>query len=116
MLADKLEAFDNFRRSSGPRRHVKASETENDGRQKEKLNLLLKSFQNISEPGGEAATMLEHHINTGNSPPITVPIIPLCKRGRPAKVPQTPGFSSGRRWNLKIRMLQMVLFFIYLLQ
>ncbi|GFT01063.1 uncharacterized protein TNCV_4054581 [Trichonephila clavipes] len=35
MLADKLEAFDNIRRSlpSGPRRYVKASETVNDGRQ-----------------------------------------------------------------------------------
>ncbi|GFS80535.1 uncharacterized protein TNCV_3179151 [Trichonephila clavipes] len=35
MLADKLEAFDNIRRSlpSGPRRHVKANETVNDGRQ-----------------------------------------------------------------------------------
>ncbi|GFX82277.1 uncharacterized protein TNCV_972891 [Trichonephila clavipes] len=35
MLADKLEAFDNIRRSlpSGPKRHVKASETVNDGRQ-----------------------------------------------------------------------------------
>ncbi|GFV88063.1 uncharacterized protein TNCV_3242131 [Trichonephila clavipes] len=35
MLADKLEAFDSIRRSlpSGPRRHVKASETVNDGRQ-----------------------------------------------------------------------------------
>ncbi|GFV71563.1 hypothetical protein TNCV_15201 [Trichonephila clavipes] len=34
MLADKLEAFDNFRRSltSGPRRHMKASETVNDER------------------------------------------------------------------------------------
>ncbi|GFX69671.1 uncharacterized protein TNCV_1770401 [Trichonephila clavipes] len=34
MLADKLEAFDNIRRSlpSGPRRHMKASETVNDGR------------------------------------------------------------------------------------
>ncbi|GFU76708.1 uncharacterized protein TNCV_2849771 [Trichonephila clavipes] len=34
MLADKLEAFDNIRRSlpSGPRRHVKASETVNYGR------------------------------------------------------------------------------------
>ncbi|GFU89284.1 uncharacterized protein TNCV_3415771 [Trichonephila clavipes] len=34
MLADKLEAFDNIRRSlpRGPRRHVKASETVNDGR------------------------------------------------------------------------------------
>ncbi|GFU93982.1 uncharacterized protein TNCV_4503851 [Trichonephila clavipes] len=35
MLADKLEAFDNIRRSlpNGPSRHVKASETLNDGRQ-----------------------------------------------------------------------------------
>ncbi|GFV20513.1 uncharacterized protein TNCV_4142741 [Trichonephila clavipes] len=35
MLADKLEAFDNIQHSlpSGPRRHVKASETVNDGRQ-----------------------------------------------------------------------------------
>ncbi|GFY30023.1 uncharacterized protein TNCV_4073361 [Trichonephila clavipes] len=35
MLEDKLEAFGNIRRSlpSGPRRHVKASETVNDGRQ-----------------------------------------------------------------------------------
>ncbi|GFY43486.1 uncharacterized protein TNIN_42421 [Trichonephila inaurata madagascariensis] len=35
MLADKLEAFDNIRGSlpSGPRKHVKASETVNDGRQ-----------------------------------------------------------------------------------
>ncbi|GFY46652.1 uncharacterized protein TNIN_302581 [Trichonephila inaurata madagascariensis] len=35
MLADKLKAFDNIRRSipSGPRKHVKASETVNDGRQ-----------------------------------------------------------------------------------
>ncbi|GFS47268.1 uncharacterized protein TNIN_142781 [Trichonephila inaurata madagascariensis] len=35
MLADKLEAFNNTRRSlpNGPRRHVKASETVNHGRQ-----------------------------------------------------------------------------------
>ncbi|GFS85920.1 uncharacterized protein NPIL_614621 [Nephila pilipes] len=35
MLTDKLEAFDNLRRSlpSGPKRHVKASETLNVGRQ-----------------------------------------------------------------------------------
>ncbi|GFT00599.1 uncharacterized protein TNCV_141451 [Trichonephila clavipes] len=35
ILADKLETFDNIRRSlpRGPRRHVKASETVNDGRQ-----------------------------------------------------------------------------------
>ncbi|GFV39626.1 hypothetical protein TNCV_913141 [Trichonephila clavipes] len=47
MLADKPEAFDNIRRSlpSGPRRHVKASETVNDGRQlsfRKPLNALTK--------------------------------------------------------------------------
>ncbi|GFT45629.1 transposon Tf2-8 polyprotein [Trichonephila clavipes] len=41
--------------------------------QKEKLNLLLESFQNVFEPGGEATNILEHHINTGNSHPISVP-------------------------------------------
>ncbi|GFX48771.1 hypothetical protein TNCV_3479551 [Trichonephila clavipes] len=41
--------------------------------QKEKLNLLLESFQNVFKPGGEATHILEHHINTGNSPPIFVP-------------------------------------------
>ncbi|GFY12521.1 uncharacterized protein TNCV_2447121 [Trichonephila clavipes] len=41
--------------------------------QKEKLNLLLESFQNVFEPGGEATNILERHINTGNSPPISVP-------------------------------------------
>ncbi|GFX49569.1 uncharacterized protein TNCV_4902111 [Trichonephila clavipes] len=127
MLADKLEAFHNIRRSlpSGPRRYVKASETVNDGRQgrvcadtgsshliagermfqifkdkgllfqetilamsladgqqttgealttqKEKLNLLLESFQDVFESGAEATNILEHHINTRNSPPISVP-------------------------------------------
>ncbi|GFW47211.1 hypothetical protein TNCV_56641 [Trichonephila clavipes] len=29
--------------------------------QKEKLNLLLKSFQNVFAPGGEAKNILEHH-------------------------------------------------------
>ncbi|GFY38275.1 uncharacterized protein TNIN_219871 [Trichonephila inaurata madagascariensis] len=35
MLVNKLEAFDNIRRSlpSGPRRHIKVNETFNDGRQ-----------------------------------------------------------------------------------
>ncbi|GFX13907.1 uncharacterized protein TNCV_3422181 [Trichonephila clavipes] len=39
----------------------------------EKLNLLLESLQNVFELGGEATNILEHHINTGNSPPISVP-------------------------------------------
>ncbi|GFU67888.1 retrovirus-related Pol polyprotein from transposon 412 [Trichonephila clavipes] len=41
--------------------------------QKEKFNVLLESFQNVFEPGREATNILEHHINTGNSPPISVP-------------------------------------------
>ncbi|GFY65818.1 retrovirus-related Pol polyprotein from transposon 17.6 [Trichonephila inaurata madagascariensis] len=41
--------------------------------QKEKLNPLLESFRNIFEPGGEATTVLERYINTGNGPPISVP-------------------------------------------
>ncbi|GFY43650.1 retrovirus-related Pol polyprotein from transposon 297 [Trichonephila inaurata madagascariensis] len=72
--------------------------------QKKKLNLLLESFQNIFEPGGEATTMLDHHINTGNSPPISVPIIPLRKRGRPPMVQQNPGSSSECRRNKRRRM------------
>ncbi|GFW52688.1 retrovirus-related Pol polyprotein from transposon 412 [Trichonephila clavipes] len=32
------------------------------------------------------------------------PLIPLCKRGRPPKVPQTPGSSSGCRRNQRGRM------------
>ncbi|GFX82278.1 retrovirus-related Pol polyprotein from transposon 297 [Trichonephila clavipes] len=31
------------------------------------------SFQNVFERGREATNILEHHINTGNSPPISVP-------------------------------------------
>ncbi|GFT10576.1 hypothetical protein TNCV_1943271 [Trichonephila clavipes] len=34
---------------------------------------MLKSFLNVFELGGEATNILEHHINTGNSPPISVP-------------------------------------------
>ncbi|GFW43368.1 pro-Pol polyprotein [Trichonephila clavipes] len=40
--------------------------------QKEKLNLLLESFQNVFEPGGGATNILGHHINSGNSPPVSV--------------------------------------------
>ncbi|GFX74317.1 retrovirus-related Pol polyprotein from transposon 297 [Trichonephila clavipes] len=42
--------------------------------QKEKLNLMLESFQRAFEPGGEATNILGHHINTENSPPISVPL------------------------------------------
>ncbi|GFU82443.1 retrovirus-related Pol polyprotein from transposon opus [Trichonephila clavipes] len=40
--------------------------------QKEILNLLLESFQNVFEPGGEATNIFEHHINTGISLLISV--------------------------------------------
>ncbi|GFU16853.1 SCAN box domain-containing protein [Trichonephila clavipes] len=55
MLAEKLEAFDNIRRSlpSGPRRHVKASETVNDGRQETTLAMSLADGQQTT---GEALT------------------------------------------------------------
>ncbi|GFW53430.1 retrovirus-related Pol polyprotein from transposon 17.6 [Trichonephila clavipes] len=72
--------------------------------QKEKLNLLLESFQNVFELGGEATTILEHHINTENSPPVSEPLFPLRKRGHQPKVPKTPGFSSGCRRNQRGRM------------
>ncbi|GFY41833.1 uncharacterized protein TNIN_236401 [Trichonephila inaurata madagascariensis] len=72
--------------------------------QKEKLNLLLESFQNVFEPGGAAKNIFEHHINTGNSPPISLRIIPLRKRGPPQRVQQTPGSSSGRHRNQRGRM------------
>ncbi|GFY47019.1 uncharacterized protein TNIN_277161 [Trichonephila inaurata madagascariensis] len=71
--------------------------------QKEKLNLLLESFQNVFEPGGEATTILEHPTFPCNNDRVK-PIIPLCKRGRPPKVPQTPCSSSGRRRNQRGRM------------
>ncbi|GFV52725.1 uncharacterized protein TNCV_2873961 [Trichonephila clavipes] len=41
--------------------------------QKTKLKLLLESFQNVFELGVNATNILEHHINTGNSRPISVP-------------------------------------------
>ncbi|GFU21203.1 uncharacterized protein TNCV_3527921 [Trichonephila clavipes] len=40
---------------------------------KEKLNLLLESFQNVFEPGEEATNILEHRINTRNSHHFSVP-------------------------------------------
>ncbi|GFS42352.1 uncharacterized protein TNIN_101581 [Trichonephila inaurata madagascariensis] len=61
--------------------------------QKEKLTLLLESFQNVFEPGGEATTILDHHTSPCNSDRVK-PLIPLRKRGRPPKVPQTSGSSS----------------------
>ncbi|GFU76549.1 transposon Tf2-8 polyprotein [Trichonephila clavipes] len=71
--------------------------------QKEKLNLLLESYQNFFEPGGEATNILEHHINTGNSPPISTPV--------PAQRFETlaidlfgplPESKDGKRWILII--------------
>ncbi|GFV37818.1 uncharacterized protein TNCV_4409771 [Trichonephila clavipes] len=39
------------------------------------------------------------------------PLIPLCKRGRPPKVSQTPGPSSGRRRNQRGRMYQILILY-----
>ncbi|GFX65206.1 transposon Tf2-9 polyprotein [Trichonephila clavipes] len=74
--------------------------------QKEKLNRLLESFQNVFEPGGEATTILQHHtsVSTPYNNDTVKPLIPLRKRGRPPKVPQTPGSSSGCRRNHRGRM------------
>ncbi|GFU41773.1 hypothetical protein TNCV_3458741 [Trichonephila clavipes] len=41
--------------------------------QKEKLNLLFGILQRCLRTGREATNILEHHINTGNSPPISLP-------------------------------------------
>ncbi|GFY03919.1 transposon Tf2-8 polyprotein [Trichonephila clavipes] len=70
--------------------------------QKEKLNLLLESFQNVFEPGGEATNILDHHINSGKSPPISVPPYrmspvkdcPDCIKYKASN--QKP--SGGKRW------------------
>ncbi|GFS59544.1 hypothetical protein TNIN_173701 [Trichonephila inaurata madagascariensis] len=74
--------------------------------QKQKLTLLLESFQNVFKPGGEATTILEHHTSalTPCNNDRVKHFIPLRKRGRPPKVPQTPGSSSGRRRNQRGRM------------
>ncbi|GFW52398.1 hypothetical protein TNCV_2796561 [Trichonephila clavipes] len=79
--------------------------------QKEKLNLLLESFQNVFEPGGEATNILEHHINTGNSPPISVPPYRMSPTPVPAQRFETlaidlfgplPESKDGKRWILII--------------
>ncbi|GFY54562.1 hypothetical protein TNIN_200481 [Trichonephila inaurata madagascariensis] len=71
--------------------------------QKEKLTLLLEPFQNVFEPGGEATAILQHHTSPCNSDKVK-PLLPLRKRGRPPKAPQTHGSSSGRRRNQRGRM------------
>ncbi|GFY17285.1 uncharacterized protein TNCV_1090591 [Trichonephila clavipes] len=68
--------------------------------QKEKLNLLLESFQNVFEPGGKDTNILEHHINTGNSPPISVPPYrmspikncPDCIKYKASQIRSLPGY------------------------
>ncbi|UYV63245.1 hypothetical protein LAZ67_2003535 [Cordylochernes scorpioides] len=37
------------------------------------LNSLLEKFETCFQPGGEATPFCEHHIDTGNTPPISVP-------------------------------------------
>ncbi|GFV34247.1 uncharacterized protein TNCV_991681 [Trichonephila clavipes] len=79
--------------------------------QKEKLNLLLESFQNVFEPGGEATNILEHHINSGTNPPISVPPYRMSPTPVPAQHFQTlaidlfgplPESKDGKRWILII--------------
>ncbi|GFY77489.1 hypothetical protein TNIN_109001 [Trichonephila inaurata madagascariensis] len=60
-------------------------------------------FKMSGNKGGSNKHVRAPHQN-GNSPPISVSIIPLRKRGRPTKVQQTPGSSSGRRRNQRRRM------------
>ncbi|GFY69722.1 uncharacterized protein TNIN_52031 [Trichonephila inaurata madagascariensis] len=62
--------------------------------QKEKLNLLLESFQNVFEPGGEATTILEHPTFPCNNDRVK-PLNPLRKRGRLHKGPTDFWFLVG---------------------
>ncbi|GFT64860.1 transposon Ty3-G Gag-Pol polyprotein [Nephila pilipes] len=41
--------------------------------QKEKLVAVLKKYASVFEPGGEPTPYIEHRINTGDSPPVSVP-------------------------------------------
>ncbi|GFU67887.1 uncharacterized protein TNCV_2842181 [Trichonephila clavipes] len=60
----------------------------------------IASLDNPREPIGVYHTSALTPCNNGK----VKPLIPLRKRGRPPKVPQTPGSSSGRRRNLRGRM------------
>ncbi|GFT19382.1 uncharacterized protein NPIL_29091 [Nephila pilipes] len=51
--------------------------------QKEKLVVVLKKYASVFEPGGEPTLYIEHRINTGDSPPVSVPsyrMSPVKKR------------------------------------
>ncbi|GBL79856.1 Transposon Tf2-6 polyprotein [Araneus ventricosus] len=41
--------------------------------QREKMSYLLEKFDSIFKPGGDPTPHAEHHINTGNSPPVAGP-------------------------------------------
>ncbi|GBN20563.1 Retrovirus-related Pol polyprotein from transposon 17.6 [Araneus ventricosus] len=41
--------------------------------QREKMSCLLEKFDSIFKPGGDPTPYAEHHINTGNSPPVAGP-------------------------------------------
>ncbi|GFY64789.1 transposon Tf2-9 polyprotein [Trichonephila inaurata madagascariensis] len=62
--------------------------------QKEKLTLLLESFQNVFEPGGEATTILEHHTSPCNSDRVK-PLIPLINVSAHRKGPIDSWFLVG---------------------
>ncbi|GFW80828.1 uncharacterized protein TNCV_3779081 [Trichonephila clavipes] len=59
----------------------------------------IASLDNLGEPRGAYHTSALTPCNNDK----VKPLIPLRKRGRPPKVPQTPGSSSGRRQNQKGR-------------
>ncbi|GFV01601.1 uncharacterized protein TNCV_2961941 [Trichonephila clavipes] len=60
----------------------------------------IASLDNPGVPLGVYHTSALTHCNKDK----VKPLIPLRKRGRPPKVPQTPGSSSGRRRNQRGRM------------
>ncbi|GFV52128.1 transposon Ty3-I Gag-Pol polyprotein [Trichonephila clavipes] len=60
----------------------------------------IASLDNPGEPLGVYHTSALTPCNNGK----VKPLIPLRKRGRPPKVPQTPGSSSGRRRYQRRRM------------
>ncbi|GFT58136.1 retrovirus-related Pol polyprotein from transposon 17.6 [Nephila pilipes] len=41
--------------------------------QKEKLVAVLKKYASVFEPGGEPTPYIEHRVNTGDSPPVSIP-------------------------------------------
>ncbi|GFW71615.1 integrase catalytic domain-containing protein [Trichonephila clavipes] len=57
----------------------------------------------LDNPGGPLGVYRTSALTPCNNDKVK-PLIPLRKRGRPPKIPQTPGSSSGRRRNQRGRM------------